>query len=92
MTESSGLPEQVITELVNRADFSRLPWSSKATISNIMGTSYGSLARLSTANPDELFADFFAFGRCIGKNLRLGNEIENSYRIAKLVPPLVQEG
>ena len=26
----------------------------------------------------------------IGKNLKLGNEIENSYRIARIVPALVQ--
>lgn len=85
-----GLSLKVINQLVNRADFSRLPWSSKATISNIIGAGYTDLASLANANPERLYTDFFAYGRSIGKNLKLGNEIENSYRIAKIVPVLVQ--
>jgi hypothetical protein len=81
----------VIAELVNRADFSRMPWSSKATISNIIGAGYGTLSRLANADPDQLYADFFRYGKAIGKNLKLGNEIENSYRIAKIVPVLLQD-
>lgn len=91
LAESSGLPEAVVSDLVNRADFSRLPWASKATISNIIGAGYGSLARLRNANPEQLYADFFRYGKSIGKNLKLGNEIENSYRIAQIVPVLVKE-
>jgi hypothetical protein len=89
LAEASGLPAQIISELVNRADFSRLPWSSKATISNIIGAGYPSLARLRNADPGQLYEDFFAYGKKIGKNLKLGNEIENSYRIAKIVPVLL---
>jgi hypothetical protein len=88
---STGLPDSMITDLVNRADFSRLPWASKATISNFIGAGYGSLAKLADADADKLFEDFFRYGKSIGKNLKLGNEIENSYRIAKIVPQLVQE-
>jgi hypothetical protein len=77
--------------MVNRADLSRLPWASKATISNIIGAGYGSLAQLANADPEQLYADFFAYGQSIGKNLKLGNEIENIYRIAKIVPALVEE-
>jgi hypothetical protein len=91
LAEASGLPETVILELVNLADFSRMPWASKATISNIMGAGYGSLSQLANANPEQLYADFFRYGKTIGKNLKLGNEIENSHRIAKIVPVLLQE-
>jgi len=90
LSEVSGLPDDVILELVNRADFSRLPWASKATISNIIGAGYGSLAQLAGANPEQLYMDFFRYGQTIGKNLKLGNEIENSYRIAKIVPVLLR--
>lgn len=90
LAETSGLPLRVITELVNRADFSRLPWASKATISNIIGAGYASLAGLAQANPEKLYEDFFRYGSSIGKNLKLGNEIENSYRIARIVPMIVQ--
>jgi hypothetical protein len=89
IAEDSGISYGTIAELVNRADFSRLPWSSKATISNVIGAGYPSLADLRNADPEKLYADFFAYGRKIGKNLKLGNEIENSYRIAKIIPQLV---
>jgi Domain of unknown function (DUF4332) len=90
VAEISGLPEEVITALVNRADFSRLPWASKATISNIIGAGYGSMEKLANANPDQLYEDFFRYGKSIGKNLKLGNEIESSYRVAKIVPKIVE--
>jgi hypothetical protein len=87
---ASGLPEATILRLVNMADFSRLPWASKATIANISGAGCASLAQLAAADPQQLYADFFRYGESIGKNLKLGNEIENSHRIAKIVPRLVQ--
>ena len=89
LADTTGLPEALISDLVNRADLSRLPWSSKATISNIIGAGYGSLDKLSHADPEELYADFFSYGKSIDKNLKLGNEIENSYRIAKLIPVIL---
>ena len=90
LAEQSGLPTETILDLVNRADLSRLPWASKATISNIIGAGYGSLSQLANAELEMLYADFHNYGKSIGKNLKLGNEIESSYRIARIVPQLVQ--
>ena len=90
MAESSGLSEAVINELVNRADFSRMPWASKATISNILGAGYASLTALANANLEQLYGDFHSYGKSIGKNLKLGNEIDNSYRIAKIMPLILE--
>jgi hypothetical protein len=86
---ASNLPLAMIEGLVNRADFSRMPWASKATISNIIGAGYFSLQALTSANPEKLCADYFCYGKSIGKNLKLGNEIENSHRIAKIVTPVL---
>jgi Domain of unknown function (DUF4332) len=91
MAQNTRLTIETITGLVHRADFSRLPWASKATISNIVGAGYASLGQLADANPEQLYADFFKYGERIGKNLKLGNEIENSYRIAIIIPRLIQE-
>ena len=73
------------------ADFSRLPWNSKATIGNIMGAGYRSIPRLASAEPKQLYADFFRYGQSMGKNLKLGNEIENSHYIAKILPVFLQD-
>jgi hypothetical protein len=90
LADKVGLPETVITELVHRADLSRLPWTSKATISNIIGSGYGSLARLAGAERESLYTDYMSYGKAIGKNLKLGNEIESSHRIAQIIPPIVR--
>lgn len=90
MAKGSGLPETIVNEFVNRADFSRLPWASKATISNIIGAGYGSLSKLANANPEQLSRDFYNYGISIGKNLKFGNEIDNSYRIAKMMPVVLE--
>jgi hypothetical protein len=90
MAAASGLPVEVITQWVNRADFSRLPWASKATVSNLMGSGYGSIAQLANGHLEQVVADYMRYGQSIDKNLKLGNEVENSYRIARIVPHLVQ--
>jgi hypothetical protein len=90
LAKVSGLSPAMISDLVNRADFSRMPWASKATISNFIGAGYTSLSRLANADPDQLYEDFFRYGKSIGKNLKLGNEIENCYRIARIVPVLLE--
>ncbi len=91
LAAASGLSESIIEEMVNRADFSRMPWASKATISNIIGAGYASLSQLAGANPETLFADYYRYGKSIGKNLKLGNEIENSHRIANIIPVILRK-
>ena len=90
LAKNSGVAEELVSELVNRADLSRLPWASKATISNILGSGYGSLHQLANADPERLYRDFYKYGTSIGKNLKLGNEIESSHRIAKIMPLIVK--
>jgi hypothetical protein len=90
LADTSGLPEAEIDELVNRADFSRMPWASKATISNIFGAGYGSLVKLAHADPEQLCQDFYRYGASIEKNLKFGNEIDSSHRIAKIMPLIVE--
>ena len=89
VARAAGLAEAAVSGLVNRADFSRMPWASAATVSNIIGAGYGSLSKLANADPEKLHEDFFLYGAAIGKDLRFGNEIDSSYRIAQFVPKVV---
>ena len=91
IAKAGAIPEEEIHEIAHRADFSRLPWASKATISNIMGAGYGSIVELAKANLDQLQHDFHSYGASIGKNLKFGNEIESSYRIAQIIPVVLEE-
>ena len=50
------MPQPAVDELVDRADLARLPWASKATISNLIGAGYGSLTALANADPQQLYA------------------------------------
>jgi hypothetical protein len=72
------------------ADFSRMPWASKATISNLISAGYSSLAKLANAEFQQVSDDFYRYGAAIGKNLKFGNEVESSYRIAKILPVVVK--
>ncbi len=90
LSQASGFAGEVVLGLVHRADFSRLPWASKATVSNIIGAGYGSLAKLANADLQQLSQDFYRYGVSIGKNLKFGNEIESNYKIAKILPVVVQ--
>lgn len=85
----SGAPVALVDELVQRADFSRLPWTSAATISNYIGAGFATLAALADAEPEQAAAQYHRFGASIGKNLKLGNEIENGHRIARLIPRVI---
>jgi hypothetical protein len=87
----TGLPVEQVDELTHTADFSRMPWASKATISNIMHSGYDSITQLANADLEQLVKDFFSYGTSIGKNLKFGNEIESSYRIAKIIPLVLVE-
>ncbi len=91
LAKMCNLPLKDVVELVHRADFSRLPWASKATISNIIGAGYTSMKQLANADLERLVVDYLQYGKAIGKNLKLGNEIESSYRIAKIVPAVLLE-
>ena len=91
LTARAGVGESQTCEMVNRADFSRMPWASAATISNILGAGYASIAGLAAADLEQVSADFFRYGASIGKNLKFGNEIESSHRIARIVPVVLRD-
>lgn len=91
LAKETGLAEELVLEMVNLADLSRMPWASKATIANLFGAGYGSLSSLANANPQECYSAFYRYGDSIGKNLRLGNEIENTQRIARILPVILVE-
>ena len=88
----SGAPVALIDELIQRADFSRLPWTSAATISNYIGAGFATLEALAEAEPEQAAARYHRYGASIGKNLKLGNEIENGQRIAQIMPRVVEVG
>ena len=91
LAERCGLPEAAIAGLVNRSDFSRLPWTNKVTVSNYIGSGYVSLAQLANTSLEQVSADFYRYGESIGKNFKYGSEIDNAHRIARIVPKVVQE-
>ena len=92
-----GLPDRLADLLTHRYGSNGfalygLPVPSRGRVSGILGVNgigSGEVQRLAEAEPEQLYADFFRYGESIGKNLKYGNEIENSHRIAKIVPRVV---
>ncbi len=91
MAEQSGLPLDFVTEMVNRADFTRVPFSSGKTISYFMGAGYPSLTSLAKADIEQVKADMLNYGQTIGKNLKFGVEADSGVIVARVLPKMVEE-
>jgi hypothetical protein len=91
LAEASGVPEATILDLVQRADFSRMPYSRGATVCNYKNAGYASLAQLAATDLQTVLDDFDRYGAQVGKNLKIGMEVDNGHHIANHLPKIVQE-
>ena len=85
----TGLPLEAITEMVHRADYSRMPWYNGKTISYFIGAGYPTLELLAKADLQKLTADILSYGQSIGKNLKFGVEADSGGIVARVLPRVV---
>jgi hypothetical protein len=90
IANKSKVPLAYLTELTHRADFTRLPYTRGATVRNYFGAGYTNLEKLAYAHLDRLTVDIERYGQAQGKNLKIGMELDNAIRIAKIVPKVVE--
>jgi hypothetical protein len=55
ITKTTGIPEDALLDMVNRADFTRLELMSGGMVKQLVALGYGSIDSLKTADPDEYF-------------------------------------
>jgi len=90
LAAQTGLPLEFLTEMTNRADFTRMPYFHGKTINNFFGAGYSTLELLANAEPQKLLTDMMSYGRSIGKNLKLGMEVDSGRIIARVLPKIVE--
>jgi hypothetical protein len=85
----TGVPEEFIFDLTNRADFTRLPYVRGSTVRNYFNAGYTSLEKLAQADLGRLQADMDCYAASIGKNLKHGMELDSGIVIAGILPKIV---
>jgi Domain of unknown function (DUF4332) len=91
LAAQTGLPLEYITEMVHRADYSRMPWFNGKTINHFMGAGYPTLARLAQAEIPEIVANMTRYGQSIGKNLKFGVEADSGGIVARVLPRVIED-
>lgn len=91
MARRAGVPEAFIFEMVNRADFTRLPFVRGSTVRNYFHAGYDSLQKLANADLAELSDAMIRYGQSIGKDLKHGMEVDSGIVIARILPALVEQ-
>lgn len=91
LAAESGLPLEYVTEIVHRADISRMPWYNGKTINHFMGAGYPTLASMAQASVQQMTEDVLRYGQSIGKNLKFGVEADSGAIVSRVLPKIVEE-
>lgn len=91
IAEETGIPRDFIFELVNRADFTRMPYVSGKTVRHYFGAGYKSLEQLARAELNQLTREMSEYLDSMGIKLsRSFIELDSGIIIAKVLPKLVE--
>jgi len=87
----TGVPENFVYDLVNRADFTRMPYISGKTVKHYFGGGYNTLEKLASADLDQLTRDMTEYFKSIGIKLRASfMELDSGIVIAEILPKIVE--
>jgi hypothetical protein len=91
IARETGVPEDFIFDLVNRADFTRMPYASSKTVKHYFGGGYNSLEKLAGADLNKLTKDMARYFESIGMKLRRSFiELDSNIAIAKILPKILE--
>ncbi len=91
IARETGVPEYFIYDLVNRADFTRMPYISGKTVKHYFGGGYDTLEKLANADLDQLTREMKRYFDSIGIKLRASfMELDSGIVIAEILPKIVE--
>jgi hypothetical protein len=90
IAHSTTVPEDFIYDMVNRADFTRLPYIRGSSIRHYFNIGYTTIDKLSEAEYPTLRDEMAAYSKSIGKDLSRVIELDSGIAIAKIIPKLVE--
>jgi hypothetical protein len=91
LSKKSNIPMWFILDLVNRADFTRMPYIRGSTIKHYFNIGYNSIEKLSEANLEQLESEMKAYLEEEGIKLsRSFIELDSGIEIAKILPKIIE--
>jgi hypothetical protein len=87
---ATGVPEDFIYEMVNRADFTRLPYTRGSVVRHYFDGGCRSLEKLANTDLATLNEDLTRHFNAIGMSLKRAMELDSGAAIAKILPELVE--
>jgi len=90
IAENTKVPEDFIYDIVNRADFTRLPYIRGSSIRHYFNIGYNTLDKLSKVDFPTLRNGMTTYSKSIGKDLSRVIELDSGIAIAKILPKLVE--
>ena len=91
LAQATHIPEVFLTDLANRADFTRMPYIRGASIRHYFACGYDSLEKLAHAGLATLTADMHRYFAETGKDASRVMELDSGIAIAGVLPKLVQQ-
>ncbi len=86
----TGLPEAFILDMVNRSDFTRMPYTRGSTARNYVHSGYPSVEKLAAADINQMAEDMKRYGEAVGKNTKIGMEFDSGILCARILPKIVK--
>ena len=91
MTEETGVPRNFLSELVNRADFTRMPYISGKTVRHYFGVECKSLEQLAKTELNQITKAMEKHLNSLGVKLsRSFIELDSGVAIAQVIPKIVE--
>ncbi len=90
IAENTKIPKDFIYDIVNRADFTRLPYIRGSSIRHYFNIGYTTLDKLSKADYPTLKNEMTAYSKSINKDLSRVIELDSGIAIARILPKLVE--
>ena len=90
LSEETGIPEDFILSLVNRADMSRLPYSNRKTVKHLCLAGYNSIEKLARTDPSEMIKDMESYFRRLGVKPAGFIDLKGIAQWAKTIPRIVE--
>lgn len=91
LSKETGIPRSFISDLVNLADMSRLPYSNRKTVKHLSAVGFDSVAKLAQTDSEKLMEDMKSYFERIGVRLSGFIDLKGIAQWAKTMPIIVED-
>lgn len=90
LLKETGIPEDFILYIVNRADLTRLPYMNRKSVNHLCAGGYDSIDKLAQTESEKVMEDMKAYFDKIGVKLSGFIDLKGIAHLAKIIPKIVE--